>query len=84
LRPDEKLDEEPLEESSEVKGSGHPHIMLLQTEDGSTPDFEKHILEMKDLACGFDTPALLQRLQEIVPTFISNQASSSQAVPDLT
>lgn len=71
LRRGEKLDEELVEDASHATGSEHPDIMVLRNENGVPEDLESRVLEMELLCRNADGPALLRKLRELVPTFIT-------------
>ncbi len=69
LKRGEKAHEELVEDPAGVEASEHPEIMRLGSENGQLPDLSRRMLELEVLMRAGDEAAVLERLQELVPTF---------------
>lgn len=69
LKTGEKLAEELMEDPAGQEASEHSEIMLLRSENQPIDDLGSRVLELELSSRGTDTPGLLRRLVDFVPTF---------------
>lgn len=69
LKTGEKLAEELIEDPAGQEASEHSEIMLLRSENQPIDDLSQRVLELELSSRGTDTPGLLRRLVDFVPTF---------------
>ncbi len=83
LRQGEKLDEELMEDPAGCSQSEHSHIMILRRENEALADLEARMLDLEITLRSSDSPAVIRRLRDLVPTFTPDPAHETAAVPIL-
>jgi len=84
LRPGEKLFEEILteEERSRMLGeSGHEKIFIAKVDDVDGERLDKCIMELERLSREMDSEGIIEKLQEIVPTYQPNRDMLKEVLP---
>ncbi len=74
LRPGEKLYEELLSNEENTLPTHHPKILRAKTISFNKQEIERGIAELADLSSGNDAFALVGKMKEILPEFISNNS----------
>ena len=74
LRPGEKLYEELLNNKENTIKTHHEKIMIVKVREYNFNDVEKVIEELIEIAKTFDNYAIVKKIKEIVPEFISQNS----------
>ena len=74
LRAGEKLYEEVLNDKEDSLPSFNPKIRIAKVREYDYREVDKHITELITVAGGFDDMAIVKRMKELVPEFISNNS----------
>jgi FlaA1/EpsC-like NDP-sugar epimerase len=78
LRPGEKLYEELLNDKENVLPTHHPKIMIANVEENDFESISKEICELISLFQTQDNLAIVKKMKQIVPEFISNNSIYEQ------
>ena len=78
LRPGEKLYEELLNVKENVLPTHHPKIMIAKVEENDFETISKEICELIELFHSQDNLAIVKKMKQIVPEFISNNSIYEQ------
>src|SRR5690606_24483226 len=73
LRPGEKLYEELLAKDEDTLATHHPQILIAKTREEDISQIER-VQELVDLFCSQDNEAIVTKMKDIVPEFISNNS----------
>lgn len=74
LRAGEKLYEEVLNDKEDSLPSFNPKIRIAKVREYDYREVDKHIAELITVAGGFDDMAIVKKMKELVPEFISNNS----------
>ena len=74
LRPGEKLTEELLNSKENTLPTHHPKIMIARVREYPFPGISKNIKELISLFDGQNNEAIVRKMKEIVPEYISNNS----------
>ena len=74
LRAGEKLYEEVLNDKEDSLPSFNPKIRIAKVREYDYREVDKHIAELITVASGFDDMAIVKKMKELVPEFISNNS----------
>ncbi|HXP51982.1 MAG TPA: polysaccharide biosynthesis protein, partial [Bacteroidia bacterium] len=74
LRPGEKLFEELLHTNENSLPTHHPQIMIAKVKDSDYDVVSKQINELVALSTKNDDMAIVQKMKDIVPEFLSNNS----------
>ena len=74
LRAGEKLYEEVLNDKEDSLPSFNPKIRIAKVREYDYREVDKHITELITVAGGFDDMAIVKKMKELVPEFISNNS----------
>ncbi len=74
LRPGEKIYEELLNDSEKTIPTHHPKIMIAKVREYDYQTIEKDISELTDLFGAQNNVAIVRKMKEIVPEYISNNS----------
>jgi FlaA1/EpsC-like NDP-sugar epimerase len=74
LRPGEKIYEELLNDSEKTIPTHHPKIMIAKVREYDFNSIEKDISELSDLFTSQDNEAIVRKMKEIVPEYVSNNS----------
>lgn len=77
LRPGEKLYEEVLSDEENTVPSFHEKIRIAKVREYDYNNVSASIDELIDIAKTYDTMAIVKKMKEIVPEFISNNSPYS-------
>jgi FlaA1/EpsC-like NDP-sugar epimerase len=77
LKQGEKLDEELIEDPSSSDESEHPSIMILRSAGAADTDLDGRIADLEILCRTANAKTLVQKLQELTPTFAPAAAHSA-------
>lgn len=72
LRPGEKLYEETLLDIEKDKATKHEKIFVVQPNDFDIKNVIKHVKELEKLANLMDIEGIVSKIEEILPSYISN------------
>ncbi len=78
LRPGEKLYEELLNDTENVLPTHHPKIMIAKVEENDFETISKEISDLISLFRTQDNLAIVRKMKDIVPEFISNNSIYEQ------
>ncbi len=84
LKQGEKLDEELVEDPSSCDESEHPSIMILRSAGAADSDLDARIVDLEILCRTANAKTLVQKLQELTPTFApaaAHRASLTERQP---
>lgn len=73
LRPGEKLYEELLAKDEDTLPTHHPQILIAKTREEDVSQIER-VQELVNLFCSQDNEAIVKKMKDIVPEFISNNS----------
>ena len=73
LRPGEKLYEELLAKEENTMATHHPQILIAKTREEDEVQIQR-VQELIDLFNSQDNDAIVSKMKEIVPEFISNNS----------
>ncbi len=73
LRPGEKLYEELLAKDEDTLATHHPQILIAKTREEDISQIER-VQELVNLFCSQDNEAIVTKMKDIVPEFISNNS----------
>ena len=82
LKTGEKMAEELMEDPAGQEASEHSEIMLLRSENQPIDDLSQRVLELELSSRGTDTPGLLRKLVDFVPTFTLDPIHGDAAESD--
>jgi FlaA1/EpsC-like NDP-sugar epimerase len=74
LRPGEKIHEELLANDENTLPTYNDKIMIAEVKDKDVTDIRKNIIELCLLSKGCDNLAIVKKIKEIVPEYISNNS----------
>jgi FlaA1/EpsC-like NDP-sugar epimerase len=74
LRAGEKLYEEVLSNTENTLPSFHPKIRIAQVREYDYAQVERDIEELIQIANTYDPMAIVKKMKEIVPEFVSNNS----------
>ncbi len=74
LRPGEKIYEELLNDSEKTIPTHHPKIMIAKVREYDYKTIEKDISELTDLFGAQNNEAIVRKMKEIVPEYVSNNS----------
>ncbi len=74
LRPGEKLYEELLTNEENTQETHHPQILIAKVRDYNLEEISASINELTELFEGQNNTAIVQKMKDIVPEFISNNS----------
>ena len=78
LRPGEKLYEEVLSTEENTKPSFHEKIRIAEVREYNFNDVEKEIDELMRISDTYDAMAIVAKMKEMVPEYVSNNSIYSQ------
>lgn len=78
LRDGEKLFEELLATKENTKPTLHPKIMVAQVREYSYELALKNEVELYELSCNFDDMAIVKKMKDIVPEFVSRNSKYAE------
>ncbi|MBO4606327.1 MAG: polysaccharide biosynthesis protein [Prevotella sp.] len=78
LRPGEKLYEEVLSTEENTKPSFHEKIRIAEVREYDFDDVEQDIAELMRISETYDAMAIVRKMKEMVPEYVSNNSIYSQ------
>ena len=78
LRPGEKLYEEVLSTEENTKPSFHEKIRIAEVREYDFDDVEQDIAELMRISDTYDAMAIVRKMKEMVPEYVSNNSIYSQ------
>lgn len=80
LRPGEKMHEALWEDVDEVRRCAHPRVMAVRQRGADFAVLQEAVVAMERMAIAGDVPGLLEKVHELVPTYVPGHPEAAPPV----